>query len=135
MWLAYSHDLIHWGEYQPLAHCRSGMWDSARVGCGPEPIKTDQGWLEIYHGSDGSVYSAGALLLDLADPSKILARSEEPLLTPEEWYERKGNYDNVVFPTGLIKLDEDRYWLYYGAADRYCAGCDISISGILDTLL
>jgi len=134
MWLAYSDDLIHWGEHQPLAHCRPGMWDSRRIGCGPEPIKTEEGWLEVYHGSDGKAYCMGALLLDLDDPSKVLARSEEPILSPEEWYEKHGNYDNVVFPNGLIKRTDDIYWLYYGAADRYCAGCEISISAILDTL-
>lgn len=134
MWLGFSDDLIHWGEFTPLALCRSGRWDSERIGCGPEPIKTEEGWLELYHGSDGGKYCLGAMLLDLQDPSKVIARSEEPLLAPEMDYEKYGFYHNVIFPHGLLKRTDDIYWLYYGGADRYTCGCQLSVSGVLSTL-
>jgi predicted GH43/DUF377 family glycosyl hydrolase len=134
MWIGYSRDLIFWGEYRPLARCRPGKWDSKRVGCGPEPIKTDEGWLELYHGSDGHSYYLGAMLLDLKDPSRVIARSEEPLLRPEKDYEKYGFFDNVVFPHGLVRRTSDLYWLYYGGADRYTCGCELSVSGVLGTL-
>ncbi len=134
MWLGYSPDLIHWGEFVPLSLTRPGMWDSARIGCGAEPLKTEEGWLEIYHGSDGDSYYLGAMLLDLEDPSRVIARSEEPLLAPREDYEKVGYYDNVVFCNGLVRRDDDLVWLYYGGADRYTCGCEMSISDVLDTL-
>lgn len=134
MWLAYSDDLLHWGSHQPLAQRRPGMWDSSRIGCGPEPIRTSEGWLELYHGSDDTCYYLGAILLDLQDPSKVIARSDSPLLQPEADYEKHGFYDNVVFPHGLVRRDDDRYFLYYGGADKYTCGCEISISGILNSL-
>ncbi len=134
IWLGFSPDLLHWGDYQPLALPRPGMWDSARIGCGAEPLKTDEGWLEIYHGSDGQNYYLGAMLLDLKDPSRVLARSDEPLLAPEEEYEKFGYYDNVVFSNGLVQRDDDTCWLYYGGADRYTCGCEFSISEVLNSL-
>jgi len=134
MWLGYSEDLVHWGEFVPLALTRPGTWDCARIGCGAEPLKTDSGWLQIYHGSDGESYYLGAMLLDLADPSRVLARSEEPLLAPREEYERVGYYDNVVFCNGVIRRSDDVAWLYYGGADRYTCGCEMSIPDVLDTL-
>lgn len=134
MWLAYSDDLIHWGEFTPLALPRPGRWDGARIGCGAEPIKTEEGWLEIYHGSDGHSYCLGAMLLDLEDPSRVIVRGEEPLLAPEEEYEKHGYFDNVVFCNGLVKRTDDVVWLYYGGADRYTCGCEMSIAGVLGTL-
>lgn len=134
MWLAYSDDLLHWGGHQPLAQRRPGMWDCGRIGCGPEPIKTDEGWLELYHGSDGNNYYLGAILLDLQDPSKVIARSTEPLLQPEEDYEKRGFFDNVVFPHGLVKRSDDCYYLYYGGADKYTCGCEFRVSDVLASL-
>lgn len=134
MWLGFSPDLLHWGDYKPLALPRPGMWDSARIGCGAEPLKTDAGWLQIYHGSDGSNYYLGAMLLDLEDPTCVIARSKEPLLAPRELYELFGYYNNVVFTNGLVRRDEDTCWLYYGGADRYTCGCEFSISAVLETL-
>lgn len=134
MWIGYSTDLLHWGEFKPVAKCRPKMWDSHRIGCGPEPIKTEEGWLEFYHGSDGKNYYVGAILLDIKDPSKVIARSAKPLLSPKETYEKYGFYDNIVFPCGFVRRSDDLIWLYYGAADRYVAGCEVSLSSVLDTL-
>jgi len=134
LWLAFSPDLIHWGDHKLVAARRAGMWDSERIGCGAEPLRTEEGWLQIYHGSDGENYYLAAILLDLKDPSRVIARSERPLLAPEEEYEKVGYYDNVVFCNGLVRRDDDLVWLYYGGADRYTCGCEMSISDVLNTL-
>ncbi len=138
MWIARSPDLLHWGAH---AHFLggAGKWDAARTGAGTPPIRTERGWLEIYHGktqdpAHGVVgaYAAGALLLDLDDPGKILARSPEPVLVPQTEYETTGFVPNVVFPTGLVQRD-DRLMIYYGAADTATAVVEVSLRELLDT--
>ena len=96
-------------------------WEAKKIGAGPPPIRTDAGWLLIYHGVDANhVYRAGVALLDLEEPSRVIARSPHPILEPEEEYERVGDVPNVVFPEGAIVRDETLY-LYYGGADRVMA--------------
>ena len=76
-------------------------WEELKIGVGPHPIKIKHGWLLIYHGVDkGLVYRAGAALLDLSNPLKVIATTKEPILQPEEDYERIGDVNNVVFPIG-----------------------------------
>ncbi|MGB6043068.1 MAG: glycoside hydrolase family 130 protein [Pirellulales bacterium] len=139
MWLARSSDLLHWGQHDPLA-CSASAWETDRVGAGPPPIRTRQGWLEIYHGSQRSgvpgkvgAYSAGALLLDIEDPARVIGRSSEALLKPEAEYDREGFVPNVVFPTGLVEQD-DTYLLFYGAADTYTAVVELSREEIISSL-
>jgi predicted GH43/DUF377 family glycosyl hydrolase len=135
IWLSESPDLIHWGNHKCIATTRKNMWDSARIGAGASPIKTSEGWLEIYHGADANHrYCLGALLLDLNNPAKVLARSEFPFMEPSEPYELKGFFGNVVFTNGHIVKD-DTIYLYYGASDEVVCGAEISIKGILHTLL
>jgi predicted GH43/DUF377 family glycosyl hydrolase len=134
LWIAFSDDLIHWGGHECVMRVRRGLWDSARIGCGPPPIRTDRGWLEIYHGSDNHSYCLGAVLLDTSDPRKVLARSEKPLLAPEAPYEKKGFFDNVVFANGQILRPDGTLWIYYGAADRVMAGCEITVREVLKSL-
>jgi predicted GH43/DUF377 family glycosyl hydrolase len=134
MWLAESPDLAHWGQHRCLAHSRPGMWDSARVGAGAAPIRTPEGWLEIYHGADGkNRYCLGALLLDLEAPWKVLARSREPIMEPLAEYERTGFFGNVVFTNGHV-VDGDTVTLYYGASDSVICAARLSIEAILLTL-
>ena len=96
-------------------------WEAKKIGAGPPPIRTDAGWLLIYHGVDANhVYRAGVALLDLEEPSRVIARSPYPILEPEEEYERMGDVPNVVFPEGAIVRDETLY-VYYGGADRVMA--------------
>ncbi len=134
IWIAQSPDLIHWGKHQCIATSRKGMWDSARVGAGAAPIKTSEGWLEIYHGADEkNRYCLGALLLDLEDPSKVLARSEKPIAEPEAHYELTGFFGNVIFTNGHI-VNGDTVQMYYGASDEVICGADLSIRQILETL-
>lgn len=134
IWLAESLDLLHWGKHQCLATTRQGMWDSARIGSGAAPIKTEKGWLEIYHGADkANRYCLGALLLDLNDPSKVIARSQEPIMEPTALYEQVGFFGNVIFTNGHY-LDGDTIHMYYGASDEVICGVNFSIKEILNSL-
>ncbi|GAB3934708.1 glycoside hydrolase family 130 protein [Mucilaginibacter myungsuensis] len=131
IWLAESPDGLHWGNHKCIAKTRAGMWDSGRVGAGAAPIKTDKGWLEIYHGATKEHrYCLGALLLDLDDPSKVLARSEDPIMVPTETYETSGFFGHVVFTNGHI-VDGDEATIYYGAADEFVCGAKLSIQQIM----
>lgn len=134
IWLASSENLHDWGRHCCLIRTRPGMWDSGRVGAGAAPIKTAEGWLEIYHAADhDGRYCLGALLLDAADPGKVLARSREPIMEPLAEYEQKGFYGNCVFTNGHI-VDGDRLLLYYGASDTVICGAEASLARILATL-
>ena len=124
IWLARSDDLLDWGDHAAL-HTGTSDWETARIGAGPPPIETERGWLEKYHGKaqahgeqEVGTYSAACLLLDRDEPGHVIARSQEPVLAPEEDFERRGFVDNVVFPTGIVKRG-DRLLVYYGASDAY----------------
>jgi len=134
IWLAESHDLVHWGNHRCLAHSREGHWDSARVGAGAAPIRTAKGWLEIYHGATKeNRYCLGALLLDLDEPWRVLARSETPIMEPLASYELEGFFGKVIFTNGHV-VDGDRITLYYGAADSVICAAHLSIQSILASL-
>ncbi len=134
IWLAQSPDLLHWGGHFCLARTRPGMWDNARVGAGAAPIRTPAGWLVIYHGADTKHrYCLGALLLDLAEPRKVIARSTEPIMEPVAPYEQTGFFGNVVFTNGHV-VDGDRLTLYYGASDSVVCGAQFFVSDILKSL-
>jgi predicted GH43/DUF377 family glycosyl hydrolase len=134
IWLAESPDRLHWGNHKCIATTRENSWDSARVGAGASPIKTDEGWLEIYHGANSqNRYCLGALLLDLNDPSKVLARSKEPIMEPSAPYELTGFFGNVIFTNGHY-VDGDTIHLYYGASDEVICKAELSIKDILQTL-
>jgi beta-1,2-mannobiose phosphorylase / 1,2-beta-oligomannan phosphorylase len=134
IWIAESPDLVHWGHHKCLATTRSNMWDSVRIGAGCSPIRTPKGWLAIYHGTDeNNRYCLGALLLDLTDPSKVMARSEHPFMEPTEAYEVNGFLGNVIFTNGHL-VNGDNIRLYYGASDTVICGAEISIQEIMNTL-
>lgn len=135
IWIAESPDLRHWGGHRCVARTRKGMWDSARIGAGAAPIATRAGWLVIYHGADAANrYALGAMLLDTDDPATLLARSQRPIMEPQESYECNGFFANVVFTNGHT-IDGDRLTIYYGAADRVICRADLSIEEILKTLI
>ncbi len=135
IWIAESHDLIHWGNHRCIAHSRPGSWDSARVGAGASPIRTERGWLEIYHGATAeSRYCLGAILLDLDEPWKVIARSHAPIMEPLADYERTGFFGEVVFTNGHLR-DGDELTIYYGASDSVICAARFSISEILSSLL
>ena len=109
-------------------------WEERKVGIGPPPIKTERGWIVIYHGvSIEHVYRAGAILLDLDKPTKILARTSEPILEPETEFEKDGVVPNVVFPDGAVVRD-GKLLIYYGGADRVCCVASAPIDEFLDEL-
>ncbi|NQU34529.1 MAG: glycosidase, partial [Bacteroidetes bacterium] len=134
IWLAESPDAIHWGNHKCIAKTRKGKFDSKRLGAGAAPIKTEQGWLEIYHGATSeNRYCLGAILLDLNDPSKVIARSEDPIMEPIAAYEQTGFFGNVVFTNGH-RVDGDIIQMYYGASDEYVCQANFSIKEILTQL-
>jgi len=120
-----SPDLIHWGCHRFVMGPRQG-WESTKIGAGPVPIETPEGWLLLYHGvithCNGFIYSMGAAILDLDYPWKVIYRCRQYLLTPTEWYEQVGDTPNVVFPCAAI-LDPEgkRLAIYYGGADTVVA--------------
>jgi len=110
-------------------------WESWKVGAGPPPVRTDKGWLLIYHGVDENrVYRAGAALLDLEKPWKIIARTPEPILEPEEEYEKVGDVPNVVFPEGAVVIGNELL-VFYGAADKVCCVASVHLDEFVDHLL
>ena len=134
IWLAESPDAIHWGNHKCIAKTRKGKFDSKRLGAGAAPIKTEKGWLEIYHGAtEKHRYCLGAILLDLDDPSIVVARSEEPIMEPSTVYEKTGFFGEVIFTNGHI-IDGDKIKMYYGAADEFVGLATFSIKEILKTL-
>jgi len=110
-------------------------WEAKKIGAGPPPIETEKGWLLIYHGVDeNEVYRAGAALLDLKEPWKVIARLPEPILEPEKHYEKVGDVPNVVFPEGAVLIG-DELIVFYGAADKYCCAASINIDELLNEML
>ena len=134
IWLAYSKDFKHWDDNILLLH-PSEWWEDRKIGSGTPPIKTRYGWLVIYHGVDRDyVYRAGAMLLDLKDPSRIIGKTKTPILQPKERYETNGDVPNVVFPTGAIIMD-DMLYVYYGAADKVICLAYIELEQLIDLVL
>ncbi|MDQ8182502.1 glycoside hydrolase family 130 protein [Pelagicoccus sp. SDUM812005] len=127
IYLSQSPDLTYWGKHRHVMSAGgSGWWQGTKIGAGPIPIETTEGWLLFYHGVSGTcngfVYSIGAALLDLEDPSTVLYRSRGYLLTPEKSYETTGFVPNVAFPCAtLCDGPSGRIAIYYGAADTYSA--------------
>ena len=135
LWLAESEDLIHWGRHRPVAGPRHRMWDEMRIGASLVPIRTDEGWLEIYHGADRmNRYGMGAILLDAGDPTKVLARSTRPLMVAEHPYEHDGFLHDVVFPSGHIDLGDGHIRVYYGAADTTLCAADMALDDVFASL-
>lgn len=122
IWIAQSPDLVHWGNHRCLIRPRSNEWESEKIGGGAPPVKTERGWLEIYHGKtlrEGKdFYSLLVLLLDLDDPTKVLYRGNHPIIMPQESYETSGFVPNVVFLNGMVLDDAGDLLLYYAACDE-----------------
>jgi predicted GH43/DUF377 family glycosyl hydrolase len=137
MWISYSPDLHHWGDHELLLEARDGAWwDAGKIGLGPPPLETADGWLVCYHGvkgtASGPIYRVGLALLDLDEPRKVLRRTDEWVLAPTAPYERSGDVNKVVFPTGWV-LDPTTQQLsiYYGAGDSVIALATASLDDIL----
>jgi beta-1,2-mannobiose phosphorylase / 1,2-beta-oligomannan phosphorylase len=136
MWIASSPDLLHWGRHERLLGGGED-WDLGRIGGGAPPIRTEAGWLELYHGNSKreaeknvGTYSGGLLLLDLEEPRCILGRCGQ-IFVPEVQFEREGFVPNVVFPTGIVPQG-DSALVYYGAADTYVGVVQFSMREIME---
>jgi beta-1,4-mannooligosaccharide/beta-1,4-mannosyl-N-acetylglucosamine phosphorylase len=134
-----SPDLVHWGRHRHVMAPQPWTWASTKVGAGPTPIETAEGWLLLYHGvltsCNGFVYSMGAALLDLDEPWKVVARGRDYLLSPQVAYEQVGDVPNVVFPcAALVDHEADRLTIYYGAADTVTCLAHGHLSEILASL-
>lgn len=127
IFMSESPDLIHWGNHKHImSKGGQGWWQGVKIGAGPVPIETKEGWLLFYHGvsttCNGFVYSFGAVILDVDNPSMVLYRTRDYLLTPEKTYETVGFVPNVTFPcANLYCAETGRIAVYYGAADTYTA--------------
>ena len=138
--LSWSPDLTYWGRHRlVMSRGGQGWWQSTKIGAGPVPIETTEGWLLFYHGvtttCNGYVYSTGAVLLDLEDPSKVLYRTRDYLMTPEKDYETVGFVPNVAFPCAAIAdAPTGRIVLYYGTADTYTALAFCQVDEVLEYL-
>ena len=133
IWLSFSDDMKNWDNHKLLAKPESD-WECKKIGGGPPPLRTSEGWLLIYHGVDRNhKYHAGVMLLDLENPAKILARLPYPVLSPEKNHEIHGDIPNVVFPTANIIIDNTIY-VYYGAADHLCCLATVDLKKLLDEL-
>jgi beta-1,4-mannooligosaccharide/beta-1,4-mannosyl-N-acetylglucosamine phosphorylase len=122
IYLSESPDLVHWGRHRHVMAPIPWTWQSTKVGAGPTPIETTEGWLLLYHGvltsCNGFVYSMGAALLDIDEPWKVIGRGHDYLLSPQVSYEQVGDVPNVVFPcAALVDAGADRVSVYYGGAD------------------
>jgi predicted GH43/DUF377 family glycosyl hydrolase len=142
IWISHSKDILYWGDEKMIMEVRDNAFDSERIGAGPPPIKTEKGWLLIYHGTkvfrEKLIYSVGAALLDLKDPSKIIARSSpnKPLLFPEKKHEKRGYISNVIFPTAAIwDLNKKDLLIYSGAGDKVTTVKKIPIDYIFKNMV
>ncbi|MHA2428773.1 MAG: glycoside hydrolase family 130 protein [Candidatus Hermodarchaeia archaeon] len=137
-----SSDAIYWGKHRFLFGPREGNWESVRIGAGPPPLRVQSGWLLIYHGVSPAThespvgrYCAGAVMLNGANPTDLLARCELPLLCPERRYEREGFAANVIFPTGAILIERGaKLLLFCGGADEVVSVLTLSVDSILKHL-
>lgn len=137
--ISYSNDLIYWGNHKLLMknfHLGNNFWERIKIGAGPTPIKTDEGWLLIYHGvqatCNGWSYSFGVAVLDLDDPSKVKYRANRLLMGAEEFYETTGFTPNVIFPTCALTDSKGRIAIYYGAADTNMAIAFTTVDKLLE---
>lgn len=121
-----------WLEEYRWISPRPGWWDSKKVGIAAPPIKTEKGWILFYHGvSEDNIYRVGAILLDLKDPLKIIARTDEPLFEPETKYEKEGIINDVVFPCGIVVIN-DKIFMYYGGGDKVVGVATLSLKKLLN---
>ncbi|MFC1722377.1 hypothetical protein ACFL0C_01870 [Patescibacteria group bacterium] len=136
--LSFSYDLDFssktWLEEYRWIYPRKGWWDSQKVGAAAPPLKTDKGWIMLYHGvSEDNIYRVGAVLLDLEDPIKVLGRTENFLFEPEKDYELFGQVNNVVFPCGNVIFGDSLY-IHYGGADSVVNVASIKVEELLKSL-
>lgn len=133
VWITVTDDICEYKRPELLMTGKED-WEIQRMGAGAPPIKTEDGWFMLYHAVDkDGVYRVGAVLLDLHDPRKILARTKRFIMEPETEYEKSGIYNGCVFPTGNVVKDDILY-IYYGCADVFVSVATVKFSELLDDL-
>jgi beta-1,4-mannooligosaccharide/beta-1,4-mannosyl-N-acetylglucosamine phosphorylase len=136
MWLSQSPDLVFWGKSRPLTYRGKPFQDGFKMGAGAVPIKTERGWLEIYHTvyqtCNGFIYRLKAMMLDLEEPSKIIGYARDYMLWPEHDYEMRGRVMNVVFTCNALLDDDGTVRIYYGAADTTIGLATAKLDDIVD---
>ena len=145
IWISYSPDMEFWGRHEKVLGFEQVAWGSNKIGPGPQPIKTDKGWLIIYHGAEtndevkegwNKIYRMGVMLCDLENPAKVIALPPKPLLSPETDYEKDKFYrDNIVFPSGVVVEEDNTIKIYYGASDNSVCVAETSVDKLLDFCL
>lgn len=135
IWISYSPDLRFWGESELIMKPVTYHWDETKIGPGAPPIKTEKGWLSIYHGvfktMDGSVYRLGVALHDLANPGKIIGVGDSWILQPEDPWEVTGYVHNVVFSCGAVAESDGTVKIYWGGADTVMCVGEANISDLV----
>lgn len=154
VWLSYSPDMEFWGRHRLVLSHYDVEWGHHKIGPAAPPVWTPEGWLTLFHGAEldaggegwlpwigskgpytGKIYCAGAMLLDLDDPSRIIARRREPLLVPSAPYEMDSVYrPNVVFPCGMVQEPDGELKIYYGASDVHIAVATVATKDLLQWL-
>jgi len=131
-----SPDMVYWGKHRFVFGTLRNGWQSTKVGPGPAPIETKEGWLLIYHGvwtsCNGYLYYAGGAILDLEKPWKVLYRTKDYLLAPTEMYERVGDVPNVVFPSSAIVTKDGTIRIYYGCADTCISMAEGKLADVVE---
>lgn len=128
IWISYSDDMLHWGGWRVVMTPRHGYWDCHRIGASVPPVETPCGWMVFYYGvkntPSGPLFRLGVAFLDHEDPTRVVGRSNIPLLAPQERYERIGDVGNLVFSCGaVVNREEDQVEVYYGASNScICLG-------------
>jgi len=135
IWISYSDDLLEWSDPVLVAKPEFDEWEDGKIGAATNPVKTEKGWLLLYHGVDKhSVYRVGAMLLDLENPEKVIARTAKPIMEPEEYYERFGLViPNVVFPTGNV-IKDGLLYIYYGCCDTCIGLATVPVDELLESM-
>lgn len=139
IWISYSPDLIHWGDSRIIIKPMDYHWDEMKIGPGATPIRTESGWLNIFHGvfktMAGAVYRLGAVLHALEDPSRVLGVADEWILQPEDPWEVSGYVHNVVFACGAVPEDDGTVKIYWGGADTVMCVGTASIAELVELCL
>lgn len=139
IWITYSPDLVFWGESQLVMKPERYHWDEMKIGPGAPPIKTEKGWLSIYHGvfqtMDGSIYRLGVALHDLHNPARMIGVGDSWILQPEDTWEVIGYVHNVVFTCGAVPEPDGTVKIYWGGADSVMCAGEAKISELVDICL
>lgn len=135
IWISFSEDLLRWSKTELVATSEEPVWEGLKIGAAATPLKTEKGWLVLYHGVDSnSVYRVGAMLLDLNDPRKVIARTRRPIIEPEFHYEKFGLViNNTVFPTANL-IYNGEIFIYYGCCDTCISLATVPVDDMLKHL-